>query len=273
MANVLLTRAAFRDEVRRCLGIIPPIDVPGSGAAPGDQPSNSPKPTNQEINQALQNAVSDCNRDTEFHQDRFDVPVTAQSSDLLGPFFIELSTLNPNRVGVLVQPVARIITVQRVTWHPGELSETLTNQTLLTPVFRDSLDRSGTSDYYTIPASTPRYWFVDGYGLLITPAQNIAGVFQLTCATGIRGLQCDTDTLDGVPIDYQNIFLYGAIMHVSIAETQDVEWKDRAGAYGGMFRQGVQQFKRWVYGGTGAPQPTMAFASYRGGYGTRRVVR
>lgn len=273
MANALLTRAEFRDEVRRCLGIVPPIDDPASGAQAGEQPTNAPKPTNQEINQALQNAVSDCNRGAEFHQDRFDIPVPAQVSGTLGPFQINLATLDPNTFGVLVSPIARIVSVQRVLWHSGTQANPTSQPVLLAPVYRDNLDRGGNTDYFNVPASLPQQWYVDGYSLLITPAQNVVGVYQLTCATGIRGLMCDQDVLDQVPIDYQNIFLYGAVFHVCIAETQDVEWKDRAAVYGARFERGIIQFKGWVYGGTGAPSPVLVFKSYRTGYGTRRTVR
>lgn len=270
MANALLTRAQFRDSVRRKLGIVPPIDV-SNIYPPGAQPTNSPYPTNQQITDAFQDAISDINRKCEFHVTGIPVGVNAVDSSTIGPFGLYLGDLTPNSTGTTnaFAPNARVVDVQRALWTPTGS----TIPVLLEPMYRDNMDRSGESQYYRIPPSQPRQWYVEGYVLYITPAQSEAGTLTLTCTTGIAGMTCDTDTLDQVPFDYQNVFEYQAIVNLSITQTMDVEAQARAALYGPKAADGMASFKAWVFGGSGAPQPRLPFRSYRGGYGRFRVVR
>lgn len=274
MAFSLLTRAQFRDSIRRKLGIVPPIDISLSNPA-GAQPTNSPYPTNMQINDALQDAISDVNRECGFHVNRFSVPVPVDPSVPFGPFRIDLSNLAPNTEGVLVAPTGRIIDVKRVLWYPGLVREgtPTTPPVLLYPTTRDNLDRSDNNNYYAAPSSFPQGYYVEEYSLWITPGQSEDGTYLLTCGTGITGLQCDNDVIDQIPIDYQNIFDYGGVYHLSITQTMDAEAQARAQAFGPLFTQGMVRFKSWINDGTGAAEPVMLFRSYRGGYGTRRVVR
>lgn len=268
MANRLLTRAEFRDSVRRDLGIVPPIDVSNANP-PGAQPTNAPYPTNRQIDDCFQEAISDVNRDCDFHMT--DIPVSVNAVTANGPFGLYLGDLTPNSTGLTnaFAPNAKIIDVQRLTWTP----EGNTQSTLITPVYRDNLDRSGNTDYFTVPPSMPRAWYIQGYVLYVTPAQNQAGTYLITCALGVAGFTCDTDTLDQIPFDYQDVFKYQAIVNLSMTQTMDVEAQARAQMYGPKAAAGLKKFKEWIMGGTGAPQPVMLFKSYRTGYGTRRTTR
>lgn len=267
----LWARAEFRDRIRRDLGIVPPIDVSGSMAIPGQQPTNYPSPTNQQINQALQDFISRANIESGFHVTGFNVPVVAISGNVRGPFGLYLGDVTPNSSGstTLLNPKGLFNDVKRVTWTPsgGGVPR------LLQPAWRDSIDRGQNNDYYAQPPAEPQIWWIEGYVLNVSPAQSSDGVYNLICGSGIIGLQCDDDVLDQVPIDYQHIFVQGAIWYLSITQTMDVEAQSRVQAFQPLALQGVQDMRRFVLGGTGAPAPQMTFASYRSGYGTRRIVR
>lgn len=265
----LKTRQEFRDSIRRKLGIIPPIDVIGVAALPGEQPTNSPYPTNMQINDALLGAVSDINRECQFHVQQYTVPVPPFPGNSRGPFQLDLSNLNPNTVGTLVSPVGHINDVLRVLWVPtGGI------QTLLSPSNRDYQDRAGVTEYYSDVASVPQSWYVEQYSLFIFPAPSAAGTLLLTLGTGIVGLDCEDSVIDQVPIDFQDIFEYQAIVRLAKTQTLDVEAQERAQMFGADAMLGMRQFKEWRQGVSGAPQPSLSFKSmYRQGYGTRRTVR
>lgn len=264
----LLTRAEYRDSVRRKLNIVPPKDaIPGAMA--GQQPTNYPLPTNAQINEAFTDAIADANRISGFHVTGFRIPVAADTSGSRQPFGMYLGNLTPN-TAVPVTPEGWINDVQRVLWIPDSSGIPV----LLLPNTRDNLDRGRNVAYYNQPPqATPYQYYIEDYTLYVTPAQNESGTYFITAGTAVVGLQCDNDILDQVPIDYQNIFEYGAIYHLSIGATQDIEWKDRAAAFGPLFQAGILRFKEFKLGGTGAPRATLNFLSYRGGYGVRRVVR
>lgn len=269
MSNHLKTRQEFRDSIRRKLGIIPPIDVVGTAALPGDQPTNYPYPTNMQINDALLGAVSDINRECQFHVQQYTVPVPPFPAGSRGPFQLDLSNLNPNTFGVLVSPVGHVNDVLRVLWVPtGGI------QQLLTPSNRDYLDRAGIGDYYSDVASVPKTWYVEQYSLYLLPAPVVAGTLVLTLGTGIVGLDCEDSVIDQVPIDFQDVFEYQAIVRLAKTQTLDVEAQERASMFGADAVLGMHQLKAWREGVSGAPQPALSFKSvYRQGYGTRRTVR
>jgi hypothetical protein len=264
----LKTRQEFRDSIRRKLGIIPPIDVIGMTALPGDQPTNYPYPTNMQINDALLGAVSDINRECQFHVQQYTVPVAAFPSGTRGPFQLDLSNLMPNTVGTLVTPTGHINDVLRALWVP-----TGGVQQLLTPANRNALDRGLVSDYYADTSAVPQMWYVEQYSIYLLPAPSEAGTLILTVGTGIVGLDCEDSVIDQVPIDFQDIFEYQAIVRLAKTRTMDVEAQDRAQMFGQDAALGMIQFKRWREGASGTPQPTLSFASYRTGYGTRRNIR
>lgn len=265
----LYTRAEFRDSIRRKMGIVPPIDVSMSNPA-GAQPTNFPDPTNQQINDALTDAISDINRECGFHVTGFLVPVAAQAGTIVGPFGIYLGDLQPNTSTTpILSPNARVLDVLRVLWVP----DSSVIPVLIQPVYRDSIDRSGVSQYYSAYPSQPQQWYVEGYVLYITPAQSETGKYYLTCGTGIADFGCDDGVIDQIPYDYQNIFEYAAIVNIAIGKPMDVEAQSLVQMYAPKASAGINRFKEWKLGGTGAPQPTMAFQSYRNSYGNRRVVR
>lgn len=250
------------------MGIVPPIDVIGMGASPGDQPTNTPSPTNMQINDALQDAISDINRECQFHVLQFTIPVAAFPSTLFGPFTLDLSTLQPNTAAFTVNPVALINDVLRVLWLP-----TTGPAVLVTPSDRNALDRGRVSDYFAQSPGVPERWYVEQYRLYLTPSPSIDGSIVLTCGTGIVGLQCEDDVLDEVPIDFQNIFEDRAIVRIAMSNPQDVEGASLMQAYGPSSEAGMRQFKTWKEGHSGVPQAVLAFSSYRRGYGTRRTRR
>lgn len=266
----LYTRAEFRDSIRRKLGIVPPIDISMSNPA-GAQPTNSPYPTNMQINDALTDAIRDINRTCGFHVQTFIVPVDGVTSPIYGEFGMQLSTFQPNTGSQSdYSPPGFLNDVLRVLWY----SDNASPPQIVQPGYRDDFDRSGTFNYWAmLPQAQPLRWYIEGYRIFIMPAQNESGKYHFTCGTGIADFDCDDGVIPQIPIDYQNIFEYAAIVNLSMTQTMDVEAQTRAQMFAPKAADGIQRFKEWKLGGTGAPEPTMAFRSYRGGYGLRRTVR
>jgi hypothetical protein len=249
------------------LQIVPPVDY-GTGAAMGAQPTNAPVPTNAQINDALQDAISDINRAAGFHVLQFTVPVNPITAGTVGPFALYLGDLTPNSYGTtLVAPTALINDVRRLLWTP-----TGGHPIILTPANRNALDRVPT-DYFSNYAATPNSWYVEGYTLFVTPGQATTGTYIITCGTGVLGLQCETDVIDELPIDYQEIIEYQAIVRLSKLSTMDAEAAERAQNFLPDAQEGIRQIKAWVEGLSGVPQPSLGFQTYRNGYLRRKTRR
>lgn len=256
----LLTRAQFRDQIRRYIGIVPPIDVPNATALPGQQPTNYPVPANQQINQCLTDAIANINRECQYHVQAIDVPVPAADPTIYGPYQIDMS--------LFTTQTALVNDIQRVLWtSSGGVPQ------IIQPVTRDQLDRNFVSQYYAFQPSQPELYYVEGYSVYITPAQNSAGTYTFTCGTGLVGLQNDGDVLDQCPDQFQNTFVYEAIRLLAMTQTLDVEAETRYQMYGQQALIGMRQWKEWRHNLSGTQQPTLAFMSYRTGYGTRRTTR
>jgi hypothetical protein len=258
----LMTRPEFRDAIRRDLQIVPPIDTGVPGTVPGQQPTNAPNPTNAQINQCIQQAISDINRFSGFHVNQITTTVPAVDSSTLGPYGTSMLSL-----GTMSGSVNDI---RRVLWTPSDPTGV---PQLLFPVNRNALDRGEVSTYYNVAPGMPQMWYIEGYALYITPAPSMAGTLTLTAGTGVLGLQGETDTLDQCPADLQYVVEYQAVVRLSKLSTMDIEAKERAQMFGEDAAIGMRQFAAWIEGQSGVVQPTLGFQSYRGGYGTRRVVR
>lgn len=266
----LYTRAEFRDRIRRKLGIVPPIDVVGSGAAPGDQPSNYPSPTNMQINDALIDAIADINRECQYHVETYNVPVSSTNGSAYGPFVLDMEDFTPNTsMSRIFDNNGHINDIQRVLWQP---SGTGPSQ-LLEPVTRGQLDRNFLSQYYAFLPSNPQKWYVEAYKLYITPSQNVSGTYTITAGTGLVGLMCDDDVLDQCPEQWQNTFESQAIKRLSMMDTENVESQERYAEYGLFADKGIAQWQAWRHDTSGTPQPYLAFKSYRRGYGRMRTRR
>lgn len=271
MAFALLTRAQFRDTIRRKLGIVPPIDISMSNPA-GAHPTNSPYPTNMQINDALTDAIRDINRECGFHVQTINVPVDGVSAAIYGPYGMALKDMQPNTgTPSDYSPPGFLNEIRRVLWTPDGGQTPV----IVEAGYRDNLDRAGSFDYWQmLPQSSPLRWYVEGYVVYIMPAQSQSGVYQFTLGTGIADFDCDDGTIPQIPIDFQNIFEYWAVVRLSKTQTMDVEAQTRAEMFAPDAARGLERFKEWVYGGTGAPQALVLFRSqYRRNYGTRRTTR
>ena len=239
---------------------MPPIDNPLVPALPGQQPTNYPVPTNAQIDQCLTDAIANINRECQYEVNSIDVAVGAGDSSTYGPYQISMSdfTTQPGLVN----------DIQRVLWTTsGGVPQ------IIQPVTRAQLDRNFVSQYYAFLPSQPELYYVEGYSVYITPAQNSAGVYTFTCGTGLVGLQTDSDVLSQCPDQFQNTFVYEAVRLLAMTQTLDVEANDRYAMYGQMAQNGKKSWKEWRHNLSGTQQPQLSFVSYRTGYGTRRTTR
>lgn len=263
----LFTRSQFRDQIRRKLQIVPPVD---EGVGPeGAQPDNAPNPTNAQINDAFTQAIADINITCGWHQLDISVPVAAQTATSIGPFCLELAGLTPNTTGAAIGDVlAYVNDIRRVLWTGASMTVPI----LLSPTNRDSLDRNDMSTYYAITPGQPQSWYCEGYRLYLTPAQFEAGTLDLLCGEGVPDFRHDSSTLDHIPADWQGMFVDRTIFRLALMFTQDIEWQDRAAAYGPLSQTEMQQFKGWR-GGDAASQPVVGLVTYRNTYANRRTIR
>lgn len=263
----LLTRPEMRDAVRRTLQIVPPIDAGVPGAVPGQQPTNAPWPSNEDINQALQQAISDINRETGFHVSQVSVPVNGVLSSALGPLQLSMETLN-NSTSL---SIGNINEIRRCLWLDSQSNSV---PILLNPTNRYALDRSNNSVYYQIPPAFPMQWFVEGYTLNILPSPTDDGTLLLVVGSGVIGLQGESDPIDQLPTDYQWVVQYQCVVRLSKMQVLDTEGQARAAMFIPDAERGMKELKSYNENLGGPQQPQFAFNTYyRSGYGTRRVVR
>jgi hypothetical protein len=188
-----LNLAQGRDAIRRMLGITPPADM--NAGPPGAVPSDWPEPTNLVLNQCVGFAIQEINRQSEHHNTTsLCVPVAAQTA--YGPFSVPLSTI-VGTVGNIVNDI------QRVSWHGGK------DSILLVASSFTDLDRVN-NQYDNAAPSTPQYYFVKEYSLCLTPAPDHAGTLHIYAGTGILAPLTDSDYIDQLPFDYQEIVWLGA---------------------------------------------------------------
>jgi hypothetical protein len=252
----LLTRAQFRDAIRRDLQIIPPWDT-GTGLQ-GDVPATQPNPSNPTINQAIQNAIDDINNATGFHVSSVAYPVAAQTASV--PYSVSIAQLTPLQV-------ASVADIKQLIWDDG------TNTPFeLTPTDYNALDRVRNT-YYNMPPSTPIGFYVEGYSLYVWPAPLLAGTLRMLCGTGITGFATDGDTIDQLYSGFQNVVQYQTNVRLSKLQTMDAEAQERAANFLPDALLGIEQIKAWKRNQGGQVQPSLQFngRSIRGSYGTRRV--
>lgn len=270
MATTLYTKAQFRDQVRRILLQVPPVDA---GGLPGQQPSAFPWPSNQQINDSIDQSISWINTRTGWNTAYTDLVVTQSEvgqSTQIGPLALSLqqaTLLDPNwsALGLINQ-------VKHAYWTP-------TDGTTPYRLLPGSMEEWNTSarryDWRGTIAGYPKWYWVEGNNLNILPWPTITGTVELLAGMGLGGFANDSDTMSELPNDYQNVVLYQTVYLVCAANAQDSEAQSRAQTYYGMATAGISDLKAWQQGKDMDDfQPTLALGSnYRRAYGTMRVRR
>lgn len=226
-----LTRAEFRDAVRRKMSQVPPVDD-GVGIA-GAQPVENPFPSNPLLNQCLNEAVAFLSRKGRLARDPVprSIGVGAQTAD--GPYYTSLS---------MVSPAFSVNEVLRVAWIPSGGEEQQ-----LTPASREDMDRT-LKNYMTQAAGTPqRYWTEGGY-LMVGPSPSAAGTLSLMLGTRLwsQSQNLDGEYVDIIPSDYQPLVTLKTVSFICDTQPDDSILKELKAGTDIAMADGMFDFMAWA---------------------------
>lgn len=202
-----MTRAQFRDAVRRAFNQIPPIDT-GVGAA-GVVPVRNPWPTNPNVNMGLDFSVAWASRKARLAGDATPrlIPIPAQTDN--GPFAINLQGIAP--------PLS-INDVRRLAW----VDSAGDTEVLLTADNRENMDREHQATFSQEPA-TPTRWWIEAGRLLIWPAPSADGTLSAMFGVSIwsQSQTLDGELLEIIPVDYQPMIVWRTVSYLCGTQPDD----------------------------------------------------
>ena len=225
------TRADHRDQVRRILGQVPPVDD-GVGAA-GVQPTRNPYPTNSSVNAFIDDAVAWMSRKVKVTGDTRPRLWPVAASVAAGPFQIAIQQIAPT--GVLND-------VRRVAWLPDNQ-----NEILLKHANREELDRTRMM-LMTQPAATPRLYWVEFGTLSIWPAPQTAGTLSVMFSRALwsQSQDIDQEVIDVIPSDYWPLVDYKAAQMVCLQQPDDNVMQARLSFINAMIADTLPDFEAWA---------------------------
>lgn len=253
LGQIFITRPNMRDSIRRKKGLTPPIDTL-DGANIGDEPAGESWPGNVLLNQAIADSIREINRRTGFHSlTTLSIPVPAVTAD--GPQFFSLS-------GHVWGTQNTINSIKRVVWNDGS-----GNLIRLRPNDYRKMDRQWENIDRQQPC-VPRYFFLEGYQLAIFPASSVVGTLQIWAGTGLINFCNDLDTLDELPIDYQEVIEDLAVVKLCQMKPSQPDSQAQLQIYGASSERGIDDIIKWLNRANEALQPSLIYRSNR----RRRVV-
>lgn len=213
-----LSRAQMRDQARRMLDQIPPVD---DGGAEGAQPTRFPYPTNTELNTAINEAVAFFSRECRIGGDPVPRSMPLPQCTNLGPFALALQQIAPG---------GSVNEARGVKWATNT-----TTANPLRPRNREEMDRLLIGWESQVPGTPSDYW-VEGGSLMIWPAPSCAGllVLQFGTALWLQATNLDLEVLDVIPNDYLPVVMAQVVLNVAAKQPGDVEMVGRAKYYAGV---------------------------------------
>lgn len=233
----LHSQADMRDDVRRLLAIIPPIDT-ASGAA-GAQPPAQPDPDNPTINTAINQAIEALNRIVRIGPfTDYTIAIPASTLTKRSFAWVDVSSIEPPRHGVI---------------HATEILDVLwTDSDGNTNRLQPQQYYGGTKGYTQFqqykPGARPSQFITTGAQIGLLPAPTTAGVLTFSAASGIDALLSDTDVPQFIPDDYEFCLVYWAVMLLSAREAQSVEAQSRFPIFQQLAVQTMLQVYQWKNG-------------------------
>ncbi len=192
-----MTRPFMRDAIRRRLGIQPPIDN-GTGL-PGQEPVDIKMPSNQVINQAITDTLSEISQRAKLPV-LTNVTLAVPATTSTGLQFIDLSGV----AGCSTQNAVDYI--KRAVWTSANAG---TPEYRLWPTAIYDLDRLSLSPDL-MPAGEPTQYLIEGYQLGILPGSAYGGTISMYVGTGFFGFTDDTSPLIQFPNNLVTVLLDGA---------------------------------------------------------------
>lgn len=213
----IMTRAEFRDAIRRDMGLPVASD---KGGKVGDPAGTHPRPANGLIDQKLSDAVERFNLAASFAvAQNVAVAIPAQTTN--GPYAIPLWTLGAS-AGM---PQGATIDVRRVSWDDGG-----GNKLRLTPASAEAMGRARREGDNTPPGSPTSFW-IEGNILYLASAPSAAGTLYLKVGTGVVDFDDDGDVLESFPGALQVGIEYLAVVLIALSQPSDPEMQVLAAAY------------------------------------------
>ena len=213
----LMTRAQYRDAIRRDMGLPVASD---KGGPVGDPASTHPRPTNDVLNQKLSDAVEMFNLEGGFSV-AVNIPVTVAAQTADGPYAVALWTLG----AASDMQQGAVYEVRRVAWDDGS-----GNRLRLQPLSRDSMDRNR-REWENTPPATPTGFWIEGNQLYVSPAPAAAGTLYLYAGTGVMDFDSDSDILESFPAALQTGIEYLTVALVASSMPTDPEMDVIAASY------------------------------------------
>jgi hypothetical protein len=265
--------AEMRDDIRNELGITVPSSFPQSDprwGSPGAQPPWALQPDNPSINRALNDMVDIVNNKTGYHGTTLYLPIPAQTQQGYLQIPLDMSQFIP-----AVAPnlgIGNLNTVRRVLWDNGTYNTGgPTNWTQVLATDAIYFDRNQ-SIQDNAPGGTPQYYFLRDGQLFITPANSIAGYFQIGGGTGSLSLEADTGYIDQIPSGYHQYLRRGAAQLLALHDSgADLESRELLQMLAPFVQDGIQQICDWyTQFQSEATTNTLGIFNLRRSYGTRR---
>lgn len=232
---IALNRAQLRERIRRDrLGIVTPIEMNLSTAAEGDAPTYQPDPSNNVINAAIEEALSEINGDIFFSGSSGMIPIVV-AAQTTGPYYqIDLQTAITSYTGT-----AQINNVSHAQWTPDDGNATR----LIAKSFRE-LDRDR-GDWMNAPVGVPQNYIIDSYNLYIYPAPSSAGTLNLMTGLSMLSPVDDTDTIGQLPADYHPTIMDMAAVRCIRTMIGNIEMQARLPILVPQIIEGKRLIRRW----------------------------
>lgn len=257
MSYSVSTRAEHRDQVRRLLGYIPPVD--DNVGVPGEVPTVNPWPDNPFLDVAIDDTVAWMSRKVKVAGDAAPIlyPVPSQTAN--GPYQITLQQIAP--LGVVND-------VRRVAW----LQDNQNEQTLRR-WNREEVDRDRLSGFMTqVPGAPEAYWVEFGK-LSLWPAPQTAGTLSIMFGKSLwsQAQTIDDEIVEIIPSDYWPIIDYRTALLVCLQQPEDMVEAPRAAMIQQMLNEILPEFESWVRRQSRMQEASMVPLTGRTGfYGGRR---
>ena len=259
------TLGQMKDQIRRHLGITPPIDDPEvyPHAMPGDAPDYAPVPTNPTIEQFIQNAVSDINLDagSGFETNILSRDVEAQTEN--GPLRIPLSGEGFTINGQVAETLDgfSINRVRDAWWimEDGGATRLMWARDL------DTLARDRYR-YMSYPPGTPFRYAIEGYAIWLIPAPAAAGTLQIRAGLGILPPLTNSDTLNGMPADCASSFVDIVAFEIADAMPDNPEMQAKVARLAPKAERSRQRILLTMHRMPGLLDDHMTVQTYRRGF-------
>lgn len=235
--------AHARDEIRRRLGQVPPIDTSLDGAQAGDAPTWEPSPSNPLLDQCIREACSLITTECGVvdNGNIISVSVNAQTDSV--PYMVMLNNLT----GV---PSDQVVTVKGAWW--ADISGS--GDRPLVPQSFAARERVSWRDWSRAPG-LPAWYAVDNYRVYVMPAPSTAGTLKLRVGLGLIAPDDDISQFHGLPADYVPRILDVVTFMLAIVTPADTDMAARLPALKLKRDEAIEAIKRWWNSNNPAYQP------------------